>query len=92
MARDGLFFRRAGTLNRNNVPSAALIAQSIWTSLLCLTGTYGQLLNYVIFAALIIDESPSRLQLAGAGCILVGLIVATIGRRQIEAPEPELAG
>ena len=53
MARDGLFFRRAGTLNRNNVPSAALIAQSIWTSFLCLTGTYGQLLNYVIFAALI---------------------------------------
>jgi len=53
MARDKLFFRRAGTLNRNNVPSSALIAQSIWTSLLCLTGTYGQLLNYVIFAALI---------------------------------------
>ena len=53
MARDKLFFRKAGTLNRNNVPSSALIAQSIWTSLLCLTGTYGQLLNYVIFAALI---------------------------------------
>ena len=53
MARDGLFFRRAGTLNIRNVPSAALIAQSIWTSLLCLTGTYGQLLNYVIFAALV---------------------------------------
>jgi APA family basic amino acid/polyamine antiporter len=53
MARDKLFFRRAGTLNRNSVPAAALIAQSIWTSLLCLTGTYGQLLNYVIFAALI---------------------------------------
>ena len=53
MARDRLFFRKAGTLNRNNVPSAALIAQSVWTSLLCLTGTYGQLLNYVIFAALI---------------------------------------
>jgi basic amino acid/polyamine antiporter, APA family len=53
MARDKLFFRKAGTLNRHNVPSAALIAQSIWTSLLCLTGTYGQLLNYVIFAALI---------------------------------------
>lgn len=53
MARDKLFFRKAGTLNRNSVPSAALIAQSIWTSLLCLTGTYGQLLNYVIFAALI---------------------------------------
>ncbi len=53
MARDKLFFRRAGNLNRNRVPAAALIAQSIWTSLLCLTGTYGQLLNYVIFAALI---------------------------------------
>jgi basic amino acid/polyamine antiporter, APA family len=53
MARDKLFFAKAGTLNRNRVPAAALIAQSIWTSLLCLTGTYGQLLNYVIFAALI---------------------------------------
>jgi drug/metabolite transporter (DMT)-like permease len=46
----------------------------------------------VIFAALIVDESPSRLQLAGAGCILAGLIVATVGRRQIQTPEPELAG
>jgi APA family basic amino acid/polyamine antiporter len=53
MARDRLFFRRAGTLNRNSVPAYALVAQSIWTSLLCLTGTYGQLLDYVIFAALI---------------------------------------
>jgi APA family basic amino acid/polyamine antiporter len=31
----------------------ALVVQAIWTSLLCLTGTYGQLLDYVIFAALI---------------------------------------
>ena len=46
----------------------------------------------VIFAALIIDESPSNLQLAGAGCILAGLVVATVGRRQVAAPEPELAG
>ena len=46
----------------------------------------------VIFAALIIDESPSKLQLAGAGCILAGLIVATVGRRQVQSPEPELAG
>jgi APA family basic amino acid/polyamine antiporter len=53
MAKDKLFFARAGNLNRNNVPAAALIAQSIWVSLLCLTGTYGQLLDYVIFAALI---------------------------------------
>ena len=53
MARDGLFFRRAGQLNRNHVPGVALVVQAVWTSLLCLTGTYGQLLDYVIFAALI---------------------------------------
>ena len=53
MARDGLFFRSAGKLNANAVPAGALIAQSIWTSFLCLTGTYGQLLDYVIFAALL---------------------------------------
>ena len=53
MARDGLFFRRAGALSKHHVPSTALIVQAIWTTLLCLTGTYGQLLNYVIFAALV---------------------------------------
>jgi drug/metabolite transporter (DMT)-like permease len=46
----------------------------------------------VVFAALIIDESPSLLQLAGAACILVGLVTATVGRRSVPAPEPELAG
>ena len=53
MARDRLFFRRAGTLNRNQVPAAGLVMQAVWVSVLCLTGTYGQLLDYVIFAALI---------------------------------------
>ncbi len=53
MSTDGLFFRKAGTLNRNHVPAFALIVQSVWTALLCLTGTYNQLLNYVIFAALL---------------------------------------
>jgi drug/metabolite transporter (DMT)-like permease len=46
----------------------------------------------VAFAALIIDESPSLLQLAGAACILAGLITATVGRRSVQVPEPELAG
>jgi drug/metabolite transporter (DMT)-like permease len=46
----------------------------------------------VVFAALIVNESPSLLQLAGAGCILVGLVTATIGRREVPAAEPELAG
>jgi APA family basic amino acid/polyamine antiporter len=53
MARDGLFFRRTGMLNRRHVPAAALVIQAAWTTLLCLTGTYGQLLDYVIFAALL---------------------------------------
>jgi len=53
MARDNLFFRKAGTLNSNGVPAFALLAQAVWTTLLCLTGTYGQLLDYVIFAALV---------------------------------------
>lgn len=53
MARDRLFFDRAARLNHNQVPGAALVAQAIWTSLLCLTGTYSQLLDYVIFAALL---------------------------------------
>jgi drug/metabolite transporter (DMT)-like permease len=46
----------------------------------------------VLFAALIVDESPSELQLAGAACILAGLVTATIGRRQAPVAEPELAG
>jgi APA family basic amino acid/polyamine antiporter len=53
MARDGLFFRRTGMLNGRHVPAAALVIQAVWTTLLCLTGTYGQLLDYVIFAALL---------------------------------------
>ena len=53
MARDGLFFRRTGTLNRNAVPGVALVVQAVWASLLCLSGTYGNLLDYVVFAVLI---------------------------------------
>ncbi len=53
MACDALFFKRVGTLNAHRVPAAALIAQAVWTGVLCLTGTYGQLLDYVVFAALI---------------------------------------
>lgn len=53
MAKDGLFFRQAGNLSAAGVPAWALVAQAIWTSILCLTGTYGQLLDYVIFAALV---------------------------------------
>lgn len=53
MANDGLFFKKTGTLNTKGVPSASLYTQCIWASLLCLSGTYGNLLDYVIFAVLI---------------------------------------
>jgi len=54
MARDGLFFRIAGVLSpRTQVPAWALFLQGVWAVLLTLTGTYGQLLDYVIFAALL---------------------------------------
>jgi APA family basic amino acid/polyamine antiporter len=53
MARDGLFFKKAGELNRRSVPGAALIFQGVWAGALCLSGSYSQLLDYVIFAVLI---------------------------------------
>lgn len=53
MAQDGIFFRQTGTLNKHGVPANGLILQAVWASLLCLSGTYGQLLDYVVFAVLI---------------------------------------
>lgn len=54
MARDRLFFDPAGRLSpRSHVPVWALWAQGVWTAFLTLTGTYAQLLDYVIFAALL---------------------------------------
>lgn len=46
----------------------------------------------VLFAALILGESPSALQLVGAGGILAGLIISSLSRRAPALPEPELAG
>jgi len=54
MAKDRLFFKSTGKLNPTyKTPVNALIVQGIWTCLLCLSGTYNQLLNYVIFAVLV---------------------------------------
>lgn len=53
MARDGVFFRQIGILNRNAVPGRALWMQCIWASALCLSGKYNELLEYVIFVVLI---------------------------------------
>jgi APA family basic amino acid/polyamine antiporter len=53
MAKDRLFFPQAGTLNKQSVPAFALVIQGFWTCLLCFSGGYGALLDYVIFAVLI---------------------------------------
>jgi basic amino acid/polyamine antiporter, APA family len=53
MAKDGLFFKKASHLNKFDVPEWALWAQGIWASLLCLTGRYNDLLDFVIIIVLI---------------------------------------
>jgi APA family basic amino acid/polyamine antiporter len=54
MARDSLFFRRAGELNpRTHAPVFALGMQGVWAVLLTLSGQYNDLLDYVIFAVLL---------------------------------------
>ncbi|WP_083882477.1 APC family permease [Fibrisoma limi] len=52
MAKDGLFLEQASHLNKNAVPGKALWLQCIWASILCLSGRYGDLLDYCTFASL----------------------------------------
>lgn len=53
MASDKLFFKSASKINSKGVPATSLWIQAVWCSILCLSGSYLQLLDYVIFAALI---------------------------------------
>lgn len=53
MARDGLFFASVGRLNSAHVPAVALWLQAVWSCVLVFSGTYNELLDYVIFAALL---------------------------------------
>lgn len=53
MAKDGLFFKKTGLLNRHGVPEFALWIQCVWTCLLVLSGAYYELLTYVVFVVLI---------------------------------------
>jgi APA family basic amino acid/polyamine antiporter len=52
MAHDRVFFAAAGRLNHARVPAVALVMQGIWAAILTLSGTYSELLDYVIFAQL----------------------------------------
>jgi APA family basic amino acid/polyamine antiporter len=75
MARDGLFFRNVGRLNRAHVPGVALVVQGVWTCILCLSGTYSQLLDFLIFAVLVFYILT-----------IFGLIVLRFRRPQMERP------
>lgn len=77
MALDGLFFRRTGQLNRKGVPAMALLAQSAWGIALCFSGTYSQLLDYVIFASLLFSV-----------LVIVAVFVLRIRRPHVPRPVP----
>jgi len=54
MAKDSLFFRKAGELDaKTHAPVFSMWVQCVWAVLLCLSGTYGDLLDYVIFAVML---------------------------------------
>ncbi|HXW93918.1 MAG TPA: amino acid permease [Terriglobales bacterium] len=54
MAKDGLFFRQVAKLHpRYKSPAVSLMVQMVWTSVLCVSGSYGQLLDYIVFAVLV---------------------------------------
>jgi basic amino acid/polyamine antiporter, APA family len=76
MSRDGLFFKSVGKLHpRFKTPAAGLAVQAVWTALLCISGTYGQLLDYIIFAVLVFYILT-----------IAGLFV--LRRKQPDAPRP----
>jgi APA family basic amino acid/polyamine antiporter len=53
MGADGVFLKGMGKLNAKGVPAVGLITQAVWASVLCLSGNYGTLLDYVMFAVLL---------------------------------------
>ena len=54
MAKDGLFFRNVARLHPTyKTPAVSLMVQMIWTCVLCVSGSYGQLLDYIVFAILV---------------------------------------
>jgi APA family basic amino acid/polyamine antiporter len=75
MAKDGLFFRSVGSLNRHNTPAIALWVQCVWACVLCLSGTYGQLLDFLVFAVVMFYILT-----------IVGLFVLRLRRPNMERP------
>jgi basic amino acid/polyamine antiporter, APA family len=54
MAKDGLFFRNVAKLHPGyKTPAVSLMVQMVWTCILCISGSYSQLLDYIVFAVLV---------------------------------------
>jgi APA family basic amino acid/polyamine antiporter len=54
MSGDGLFFKTVGKLHpKYKTPVAGLLVQAVWAAVLCISGSFGQLLDYVVFAVLV---------------------------------------
>jgi APA family basic amino acid/polyamine antiporter len=76
MAKDGLFFRKVAKLHPTyKTPGVSLMVQMVWTCVLCISGSYGQLLDYIIFAVLVFYVLT-----------IVGLFV--LRRTRPDAPRP----
>ena len=75
LAHDRVFFAAAGRLNRAQVPAVALVMQGVWAAILTLSGTYSELLDYVIFAQLMFY-------------VLTVSAVFVLRRRLPDAPRP----
>ncbi len=55
MSNDGVFFKAAGKLNKHGVPAIGLFLQAIWSIVLCLSGSYSEMLDYVIMAVMLFN-------------------------------------
>ena len=76
MSRDGLFFKSVGKLHpRFKTPATGLLVQAAWATVLCVSGSYSQLLDYIIFAVLVFYILT-----------IVGLFV--LRRKRPDAPRP----
>jgi len=54
MSKDGLFFKKVGTVNlKYHTPAVSIVVQGVWAALLTLSGTYNDLLDYVIFSVVL---------------------------------------
>jgi APA family basic amino acid/polyamine antiporter len=76
MARDGLFFKKVGRIHpRYRTPSFSILLQTLWASLLALTGTFEQLFTFAMFAGIMF-------------WVLAAAAIFTLRKKQPDLPRP----